>query len=448
MIKFLLALALLWAPAAHAQNVMCPTRAPGDNSNACASTSFVGAASNASIPATSNVLKGSGSAGSALAATPGTDYVTGAGLPSGTTCQPYGGTGAAGTAQSMTLGAGLNCVSGTITTVSTLGAVGIASGARLTLQSHTPVMTSSQTSKSTVFLDDYVGGTMPFFDGVNEGTDITPGSEMTLVLEPSGPGVTNANGIFDIWYYHHSGTPVICVATNGSGGGWASDTGGGSNTSRGNGYTAIDQAIHMFPTNANQLPHCYNASSDYGPISAYQATYVGSICTDAAGAGLVSYTFGGSASGGVAGRLCVWNFSNRRRTITQVIDTGTAYNYNVVTLRQARASAGNQVTFLIGLAEDGFESNYYCPSTTPGVAGNYVICGAGLDSTTTLIAPCLFQAQINTAITYYGQCPLWQPSSTLVGLHTISANELAGQTTANSVFDITSNNTLTVVIFN
>ncbi len=122
MIRLLLALALLWAPAAHAQNIMCPTRAPGNNSNACASTAFVGAASSASIPATSNVLKGSGSAGSALAATPGTDYITPAeqtsalatALPSQTNCQLYTGTGAAGVAGAAVIGTGLNCASGTL----------------------------------------------------------------------------------------------------------------------------------------------------------------------------------------------------------------------------------------------------------------------------------------------------------------------------------------------
>ena len=132
MIQFLLALALLWAPAAHAQNLMCPTRPPGDSSNACASTAFVGAGLNVSIPATSNVLKGSGSAGSAVAATPGTDYITGAGLttsqalqlPSGTTCQPYAGSGAAGTASQMVLGTGLSCTSGTLSVSGSMGVTG------------------------------------------------------------------------------------------------------------------------------------------------------------------------------------------------------------------------------------------------------------------------------------------------------------------------------------
>ena len=155
----------------------CPTRPVGDNSNACASTAFVQANSGASLPSalitqfyigtgaagsagvgstgthlaisggvlgvdatgtgvlatqgdiatslpsTSNLYKGSGTAGSASAATPGTDYITpaeqtsaiGLALPSATTAQLYGGSGAAGAATQVTVGSGLTLSGETLT---------------------------------------------------------------------------------------------------------------------------------------------------------------------------------------------------------------------------------------------------------------------------------------------------------------------------------------------
>lgn len=76
--KFLLAAAFLIvsAGAAAAQNVTCPTRPTGDSTNACASTAFVqGAVGSTGLPATTDLYKGTGTAGQAAAATPGTDYV-------------------------------------------------------------------------------------------------------------------------------------------------------------------------------------------------------------------------------------------------------------------------------------------------------------------------------------------------------------------------------------
>lgn len=56
----LIVFGLLWCAPAHAQNTQCATRPPGDSSNACASTAFVGAAVTAAIPACTNLLNSPG----------------------------------------------------------------------------------------------------------------------------------------------------------------------------------------------------------------------------------------------------------------------------------------------------------------------------------------------------------------------------------------------------
>ena len=55
-------------------------------------------------------------------------------------------------------------------------------------------------------------------------------------LQSSGTGVVSGFNTFDVWWVH-GGTNRICVATNGSGGGWSSD--GGSNAARGTGYSVL-----------------------------------------------------------------------------------------------------------------------------------------------------------------------------------------------------------------
>lgn len=81
MFKWLAIFALLWATPAFAQNPTCPTRPLGDSTNACASTAFVQSAIQSIIDA---------------------------GLPLATTSQLYGGSGTAGQANVVSIGAGLS----------------------------------------------------------------------------------------------------------------------------------------------------------------------------------------------------------------------------------------------------------------------------------------------------------------------------------------------------
>ena len=300
---------------------------------------------------------------------------------------------------------------------------------RITLASHVPVMASSQTAQTTLYYDSYTGNQVPYYTGTADTVDTIGSNEVSSAMQSSSTGVLNANGVFDVWWEgntHHN----ICVATNGSGGGWASDT-AGSNTARGTGYSQIDRTTRPYPTNANSVAHCYNGATDYGSITANKLTYLGTILTDAGAAGSVSFTYGSSASGGGLSRLGVWNSYNRVDVGTSVVDSGASYTYTTNTAREERGSSTYQITFVFGLSEDAIGLNYNSATALTANVGSSIQTGFGLDTNGA------FSGQINTMVnpaagTYVAPGTLthmWQPG---VGLHTVYGLELGDGSHANT----------------
>lgn len=252
---------------------------------------------------------------------------------------------------------------------------------RLTLQPGHPVMITSQNAKTTILYDCYHGGNaVPFFDGAVDSFDTIPACEASTIMSNTGASGIGGSNVFDVWWAHNSGSPTLCIATDGAGLGWAGDT-GGSNTVRGTGYSELDTTTRPYITNANALANCYNDTANLGPIGANEATYLGTIATDTT-AGLVSFGLGGTGSGGVAAHLNVWNAYNRVEVAANVIDSGIGYAYTAATIRRARNSTGNQVNFVTGLAEDAYTASYIAKETTVN-DGSVYTGPCALDSTTT-----------------------------------------------------------------
>lgn len=290
-------------------------------------------------------------------------------------CNTSAGTG---TVTSITAGTGLT--GGTITASGTIAAGPLVQpGGRLTLASHTPVMTTSQTAKSTLYYDSYVSKWVPIYNGTSDALDAITSNEMSVTLEASGTGLESANNVFDVWFYDNSGSPVVCIATNGSGAGWSGDT-GGSNTARGTGYTALDNFSRSFITNKNAIANCYNATTNYGSIAANKATYLGTIMTDSATAGSVSFTYGGSAAGGSAAWFGVWNNYNRVSIATTVRDANSSWSYTTASFRSADNSNNNRVSFVIGNQEDAINVFYSDSAFSASVSTANI--GVGLNTTT------------------------------------------------------------------
>jgi hypothetical protein len=187
-----------------------------------------------------------------------------------------------------------------------------------------------------------------------------------------------------------------------------------------------------------------NASITNGP-AASRGTYVGSIQTNAAGT--IDYIFGGSASGGTAAVFNVFNAYNRHSTKGIVTDSGTSYTLTSSTVRQARASAGMQVSYLIGLVEDGIDFTDTARGTTAAATGSFYQWGVGLDSITA------FNVQSSNLVTTSAAVliPLGGTNAgtiiPTIGGHVISANEASDGTNAATV-DTLGNNVLSVTIWN
>lgn len=310
---------------------------------------------------------------------------------------------------------------------------------RLTLQTATPVMTTSQTAKTTIFYDCYLGRMVPYFDGTKDQMDGIPSCEVSTAMQASSTGVINSGDMFDVWYVQ-TGANRICVATNGSGGGWASDT-GGSTTARGTGYSQLDNSTRGFTTNKNALTHCYNASTDYGSVSANQATYLGSFFSSAAGT--TTWNLGSAASGGGIGQLYLWNAYNKVDVAALVTDSGTSYTYSTLTIREARASTTNQVSIASGRNEGSVHCTVRMRIQTAAVASAFGFWGCGLDSTTTFWNSSGSFAVAPTANSFQAAFPSHTAGLIGIGLHTLSMNEEGDGSNANT-FDVSSDNQLTV----
>jgi hypothetical protein len=298
----------------------------------------------------------------------------------------------------------------------------------LTLTTGTPVMAVSATAQTTLYYDCYQGGNLvSFFTGSADVTETISGCEVSTAMQNAGASALSANGVFDVWWVH-SGANRICVATNGSGGGWASDTGGGSNTARGTGYSQLDTTTRPYITNKNALANCYNGTTNYGSVTANQATYLGTICTDAAAAGTASFTYGTAASGGGTSRLCVWNAYNRVNIGTSVQDSGGSYTYTTATIRQARGTTTDQITFVFGQQEDAADLGYIQQVST--IINGFPIAGIGIDSTVAITGAVLewfssggvLQQTASTRVLFPG-----------LGLHVAAALEKGDGANANTI---------------
>jgi hypothetical protein len=307
-----------------------------------------------------------------------------------------------------------------------LGSIVTPAGGRLTLQTHTPVMTTTQAPKSVVYYDCYASNSVPYFDGVRDRLAAIPACEVSTTLQAASTGVINSGDTFDVWW--DGANSNICVATDGSGGGWSADA-SGSVSARGTGYSELDRSTRPYATNANALAHCYNGSTDYGSITANQATYLGTFFSTSAGQ--TGWTYGTASSGGGAAAFYLWNMYNRVAVTTTVNDDGAPYDYTSDTIRQARNSSGNQIEFVVGVAEDSVIGSYsWAVSTSAGV-GDHAFAGLQLNATTTFRNNAYLCYAIAAAIM---QC---RPSTFIIvdplaGYNYLSANEQGDGSTAST----------------
>ncbi len=289
---------------------------------------------------------------------------------------------------------------------------------RLTLQTVVPVMTTTQSAKTTIYYTPYIGSVVPIYDGSNfTATSFTELSVLTTDTTKS-PAAIGASKVNDWFVWNDSGTLRI-----GHGPDWTNDTARSAGTA-------------LVMVNGVLLN---NASITNGP-AASRGTYVGT--TRSNGSSQLDWILGGSASGGTAAFLGIWNAYNRLLANPVVVDSGASYTYTTATIRQARASAGNQITLVSGLAEDGLSVFYNARVDNTVGVGSQGRFGAGLD-TTSAFSNYIFCSVYGASVV--GVSAVSGSIAPQIGVHVISANERGDGVNANT-FNGDSLNQLSAIV--
>jgi hypothetical protein len=319
---------------------------------------------------------------------------------------------------------------------------------RLTLQTGSPVMTGNVSGASTIYYDCYTGQNVPYFNGGTDSLDAIPLCEVNAALNTSTEFI---NDIFDVWWWHNAGSPVLCVATNGSGKGWSGD--GGSLSSRGTGYTQVSATPRGYLTNTNAFnvtsAHCFNGTTDYltsapgGVIPANQLTWLGSFYTNVAG-GTSFIPQPASAIGGANAIIGIWNGYNRVPVSAVEQDSATAYGVAMSgtwEIADAHNSGKNNIEVVDGNQQTPFDLLLtQVVNNSPIPAANPQLSIADVTTTTlcpSTSAPLTFTSQQSTSpisVAY----KLSKPP--LLGLHCAQALEKA----VNTSFVFNSNSALTL----
>lgn len=290
---------------------------------------------------------------------------------------------------------------------------------RLTLASGSPVMSIGNTVASgTMFYTPYNGNLVPIYDGTNfTPTAFTELSNINAnsATGSAGPAAVANNSCYDYFVWSNAGTPTLT-----RGPAWTNTTTRSAST-----IARVSGVL------------LNNTSITNGP-AASRGTYVGTACSN--GTATFDWINGAGASGGTAAVFSVWNMYNRDRMATTVSDTGVGYTYSSATVRQARASAGNQISFVVGQIEDGFTVNMVGQVNTIATGGATAMWGPGLNSTSAFACGRTFGQAATAAVTVFGSSAVCNLMPGL-GLNVISANEASDGASANT-FDNNSLNNL------
>lgn len=248
----------------------------------------------------------------------------------------------------------------------------------LTLVTGTPVISSDQTAKTSVFYTPDVGDRVPIStDGST--FKMRQFSELTLAL------VSNhvASTLYDVFLFDNAGVLMI-----GTGPAWNTSTAGSGARGTGAGTTEL-QRVHGLYTNKNAMT-ARNGSTTYS-VAANQGTYVGTIFIDSAAGQVSNYV-----SWGAARKWSVWNAFNRKPI--KILNGDSTSNWTIPSLNSIRASNGsttnNTLTTMAGLPEEPISVEFSQFIEAQGIANSVTaIIGIGVNANNAFSG---MQAQVST----------------------------------------------------
>lgn len=202
---------------------------------------------------------------------------------------------------------------------------------RLTLTTALPVTTADVTAAGTIYLTPYTGSHISLYDGAQWITYSTAEISLALTATSGKP--------YDVWCYSNAGTPTLETTV------WTNDT-----------------------TRATALAYQNGVLVKSGTAT---RRYVGSF-----------YASGANITEDSYAKRYVWNYYNRVLRPMRVVDTTNSWTYTVAAFQQARATATNQLDFMLGVAEDVVQAEVHTIAANGAGSGVFFTNGIGLDSTT------------------------------------------------------------------
>jgi hypothetical protein len=256
-------------------------------------------------------------------------------------------------------------------------------GGRLSLVTGTPIMTTTQSAKTTVYWTPYNGQSLPIYDGTTMSvTDIGGELSQATTDNTKSPAAVAANKNYDMFVWNDAGT-YRCTR----GPAWSSDTARGTGAS-----TTELERVKGVMLNKVDITN--------GP-AANRGTYVGSVRSN--GSSQIDYIFAGAAVGGTAGIIGVWNMYNRVDVKMSVHDTTSSWTWSSATVGAMDPGAtgsglNNRISYLVGLGEDSIDLSMFMRGRTAAVNGSNFSYGIGIDVTNALSATCNVIALSTTAV--------------------------------------------------
>jgi len=243
---------------------------------------------------------------------------------------------------------------------------------RLTLTSGTPVTTSDVTGAASVFITPYRGNRIALYDG-SANWQVLTFTELTQAL-----GTLTSALPYDIFAFNNSGVVATEILA------WTSAT------ARATALVLQDGVLVK--------------------TGATTRRYLGTF-----------YTTSTTTTEDSVLKRDLFNYYNRTDRELKRLETTASWTYNSVTIRQANASASNQVEFMVGFSEDvvdaTIDTSAFYPTNT-----NAPTVGFGLDSTTAFAGDQHIATVLGTG-NNGGRCGAHYCGFPGVGKHVLSWNE-------------------------
>jgi hypothetical protein len=220
------------------------------------------------------------------------------------------------------------------------------------------------TAQTTLYFAPDGGYTVPIYNGVSQQlypfacggangclTATSNTDTIGISLNLAGSANWTADSCYDVFYAYVGGVTYF-----GTGPAWSTC----KTISAARGYT-LNRYLGVYTNNAAPMTLRYGAASTIS-VPVNQATYLGTVFTNASTAGQIDYTLGTVSALGGGARLGVWNYWDRK-PVSTIVQAGSpttfvTYTYNAaVNYRPCLASNTFQITIVVGLPEDFVDVN-------------------------------------------------------------------------------------------